>query len=72
MTVKELRRECADKRAEYQQARQVHSAVSRLAAHDLTALEVELRDALLAFYIAHGALHAKLRERNPQPKRRLH
>lgn len=56
-----LRRDCAHKRWEYQHARQVYSEATRLAVHDRSALEHELREALLAYYSAHGALHAALR-----------
>lgn len=56
-----LQRECAHKRWEYQIARQVYAEVTRLAVADRTALELELREALLAYYTAHGALHAALR-----------
>lgn len=56
-----LRRECADKRHEYVQARQVYAQVTRLAVADRTALEHELRNAMLAYYSAHGALHEALR-----------
>jgi hypothetical protein len=72
VTLRELRRECAHKRAEYQIARQVRSTVALLAVRDLTALETELRDALLAYYSAHGALHEKLRAGGSREHKRLH
>ena len=56
-----LQRECALKRWEYQIARQVYVEVTRLAVADKTALELELREALVAYYAAHGALHSALR-----------
>ncbi|MGH2376915.1 MAG: hypothetical protein ACRDGT_00375 [Candidatus Limnocylindria bacterium] len=56
-----LQRECAHKRWEYQIARQVYDEVTRLAVADRTALERELKEALVAYYAAHGALHSALR-----------
>lgn len=56
-----IRRDCAHKRWEYQLARQVYVEAGRLAVHDRRALEHELKEALLAYYSAHGALHAALR-----------
>lgn len=56
-----LQRECAHKRWEYQIARQVYAEVTRLAVADRSALERELREALVAYYTAHGALHSALR-----------
>lgn len=56
-----LQRECALKRWEYQIARQVYAEVTRLAVADRSALERELREALVAYYKAHGALHSALR-----------
>lgn len=56
-----LRRECANKRWEYQIARQVYAEATRLAVADRSALERELREALVAYYRAHGALHSALR-----------
>jgi hypothetical protein len=56
-----IRRDCAHKRWEYQLARQVYAEVTRLSVHDRSALERELKEALLAYYRAHGALHAALR-----------
>lgn len=55
-----LQRECAHKRWEYQIARQVYAEVTRLAVADKSALERELREALVAYYTAHGALHSAL------------
>ena len=72
MTLKDLRRECAHKRWEYQHARQLHSAVVELEIPDRKALEVELRSAMIAYYGAHGALHARLHERETHAKKRLH
>ncbi len=71
MTLRQLQRDCAHKRSEYLIARQVYSEVTRLAVPDRTALEAELRDAMLAYYGAHGALHSLLRER-AAPESRLH
>lgn len=70
VTLRQLRRDCAHKRAEYLIARQIHAEVTRLAVPDRTALEVELRDALIAYYGAHGALHEMLRRR--EANARLH
>lgn len=63
MTLKQIRRDCAHKRSEYLIARQVYSEVTRLAVADRSALERELRDALVDYYAAHGALHEMLRRR---------
>lgn len=70
--LRELRRDCAYKRSEYLIARQVYSEVTRLAVADTSALERELRDAILDYYAAHGALHEKLRERGDRLGARLH
>ena len=59
-----LQRECAYKRWEYQIARQVYAEATRLAVADRTALELELREALVAYYAAHGALHSALHGRD--------
>lgn len=67
MTLRGLRLECATRRTEYRLARLVHTEVARLAVPDRTALERELREAMLSYYAAHGALHEALRRR-----RRLH
>jgi hypothetical protein len=72
MTLKDLRRECAQKRWEYQHARQLHSAVVQLEIPDRNALEIELRSAMIAYYGAHGALHARLHASKTQSKDRLH
>lgn len=72
VTLRELQRDCAHKRWEYLLARLVYSEVTRLAVQDRSALEGELRDALVAYYTAHGALHTKLRERQAGPRRDLH
>lgn len=66
-----LQRDCAHKRWEYQLARQVYAEVTRLAVSDRRALERELKEALLAYYAAHGALHAALRDRAAR-RQRLH
>ena len=66
MALRELQRECAHKRWEYQIARQVYVEVTRLAVEDRSALEHELRQALIAYYRAHGALHSALRARSVQ------
>jgi len=63
MTLRQLQKDCAQKRAEYQIARQVYSEATRLAVADRTALERELQEALLGYYSAHGALHETLRRR---------
>ena len=63
MTLRELQRECAHLRWDYQLARGVRSAVTRLEVADTTALEHEEQEALIAYYAAHSALHSKLRER---------
>ncbi len=55
-----LQRECAYKRWEYQIARQVYAEATRLAVADRTALELELKEAIVAYYIAHGALHSAM------------
>lgn len=70
--LREPRRDCANKRTEYLIARQVYSEVTRLAVVDRSALERELRDAILDYYAAHGALHEKLRERGDRQGARLH
>jgi hypothetical protein len=69
VTLRKLQRDCAHKRSEYLIARQVYSEVTRLAVPDRSALEGELRDAMLAYYGAHGALHAVLRERRARGQR---
>lgn len=61
MTVHALRRDCARKRSEYLIARQVYVEVTRLSVRDRTALEDELKAAMVAYYSAHGALHSALR-----------
>lgn len=63
MPLRAIRRDCAHKRWEYQLARQVYAEATRLAVNDRSALEHELKQALLAYYSAHGALHAALRVR---------
>ena len=68
MTLRELQRECAHRRAEYAQARQVLSTVALLEVRDRRALIGELRDAMLDYYRVHGALHGRLR----QQRQRLH
>ncbi len=56
------RRECAEKRTDYLHARDVYGEATRLVGvRDLSALEGELHDALLAYYAAHGALHGAMR-----------
>jgi hypothetical protein len=65
--LRELRRDCAQKRWEYQIARQVYAEVSRLSVPDTSAVERELKEALVAYYSAHGALHSALRGGEPQP-----
>jgi len=69
MTIKQLQKDCAMKRSEYQMARQVLTTVAHLPVRDRTALEAELRDAILAYYTAHGHLHARLKGRGES---RLH
>lgn len=71
MTLKKLQKDCAQKRAEYQIARQVYSEATRLAVADTSALERELQQAMLGYYAAHGALHESLRLR-AGTKARLH
>jgi hypothetical protein len=71
VTLKQLQKDCAEKRAEYQIARQVYSEVTRLAVADRSALERELHEAMLGYYAAHGALHETLRRR-VQRRSRLH
>lgn len=66
MALRDLRRDCAHKRWEYQIARQVYAEATRLAVQDRSALEHELKEALVAYYTAHGALHAALRQRDTQ------
>lgn len=63
MTLRELQRACAQLRWDYQLAHQVRSAAIQLEVPDTTALEHEEREALIAYYAAHSALHSKLRER---------
>lgn len=64
MPLRALRRECAHRRWEYQIARQVYYEVSRLAVPDTRAVEQELKQAMVAYYSAHGALHSALRALN--------
>lgn len=71
MTLKRLQKDCAQKRAEYQIARQVYAEATRLAVADTSALERELQQAMLGYYAAHGALHETLRRR-VERKARLH
>ena len=63
MTLRQLQRECARKRAEYAQATLVLSTVADLEVRDRRALVFELRDAMLEYYRIHGALHELLRQR---------
>jgi hypothetical protein len=66
VTLRQLQRDCAQKRAEYLIARQVYSEATRLAVADRSALERELQEAMLGYYAAHGALHETLRRRVPR------
>lgn len=73
MTVKEIRRDCAEKRDAYQHAKTVYGEAIRLglsAVSDMTALRTELQQTLLAYYAAHSALHSAMRPRTPTA--RLH
>lgn len=62
-----LRRDCAHKRWEYRIARQVFTQVSRLSVRDTSAVQRELKEALVAYYTAHGALHSALRSGGAGP-----
>lgn len=66
MTLRQLQRDCAQKRAEYLIARQVYAEATRLAVADRSALERELQEAMLGYYAAHGALHETLRRHSPR------
>lgn len=73
MTVKDLRRDCAEKRDAYHHAKAMYGEALRLglaAWTDLSALRGELEEALVAYYAAHGALHSALAR--PAAPARLH
>jgi hypothetical protein len=65
--LQQLRRDCAHKRWEYQIARRVYAEVSRLSVPDTTAVQRELKEALVAYYRAHGALHSAMRSTGAAP-----